>query len=213
MEENVFDKIAPGWYNQRHRSIFKRELEDLARRWKNGKLLNIGCAHGSDFVPFKDNFELYGVDSSVEMIKLAIKYSQKFGFCANLQVADATHLPYCDNTFDWAIAVATFHHMKSIEAREAAFDEMRRVIKPGGEGFITVWNRFQPRFWFNRKETMVPWKTKGETVYRYYYLFSYPEIEKMVRLAGFTLIRSFSESSYRFPIKFFSRNICLLVKK
>ncbi len=31
--------------------------------------------------------------------------------------------------------------------------------------------------------------------------------------AGFKVLSSFPESSYRFPIKFFSRNICLLVKK
>lgn len=213
LNQNIFDLIAPGWYNFRHWTIFRPELEALAKRWEKGGLLNIGCAHGPDFLPFKEGFELYGIDSSPEMIRLAHKYSQKFNFTAELQVADARYLPYADNIFDWTISVAALHHIKDKGEREAAFAEMRRVLKPGGEAFITVWNRFQPRFWSGGKEVMVPWKAQGETLYRYYYLFSYPEVEKLVKKVGFKLLRAYPESSFRFPLKFFSRNICLLVKK
>ena len=87
------------------------------------------------------------------------------------------------------------------------------MLKPGGEAFITVWNRWQPRFWFGGKEVAVPWRTKGKTLERYYYLFSYTELKKLVKEAGFSVLKSFPESSYRYPIKFFSRNICLLVRK
>jgi len=59
----------------------------------------------------------------------------------------------------------------------------------------------------------VPWRTKDKILYRYYYLFSYSELERLVRGAGFTVLKSFPESSYRFPLKAFSRNICLLVRK
>ena len=84
----VFDQIAPGWYGFRHRTIFQRELEELARRWQKGRLLNVGCAHGPDFVPFAPAFELYGIDFSGEMLKLALKYSAKFGFSVKLAMAD-----------------------------------------------------------------------------------------------------------------------------
>ncbi|MBL7124951.1 MAG: class I SAM-dependent methyltransferase, partial [Dehalococcoidales bacterium] len=94
-----------------------------------------------------------------------------------------------------------------------ALNELRRVLKPGGEAFITVWNRWQPRFWFKPNEVAVPWRKRGKTLYRYYYLFSYPELESLVKRAGFKVLKSFPESSYRFPLKLFSRNICLLVKK
>jgi tRNA (uracil-5-)-methyltransferase TRM9 len=59
----------------------------------------------------------------------------------------------------------------------------------------------------------VPWQKKDKTLYRYYYLFSYHELERLVKKAGFEVVKSFPESSYRFPLKFFSRNICLLVRK
>ncbi len=210
--KNIFDQIAPSWYNFRHWSIFRSELEALARRWQKGKLLNLGCAHGPDFLPFKDGFELYGVDFSAEMLKFAIEYSQKFGFVANLSLADIRHLPYSDQTFDWAISVATYHHIRGGE-QQAALDELKRVLKPGAEAFITVWNRWQPKFWFKPKELRVPWRKRGKTLYRYHYLLSYPELERLVKRAGFEVLKSFPESAYRFPVKFFSRNICLLVRK
>ena len=210
---SVFDEIAPGWYNFRHWSIFGRELAALAQRWQKGSLLNIGCAHGPDFLPFRQDFDLYGIDISPEMIKLAQKYSEKFGFSVKLTVADATSLPFADETFDWAISVATFHHIKGKEARLKALGELKRVLKPGGEAFITVWNRWQPRFWFKRKEVAVPWRTREKTLYRYYYLFSYPELERLAKRAGLNIIKSYPEKSYHFPLKMFSRNICLLVRK
>jgi len=209
----IFDRIAPSWYNFRHWSIFRRELEALAWRWRRGRLLNIGCAHGPDFLPFKSGFALYGVDFSVEMLKFARKYAGKFHFEVGLAAAEAGCLPYPDETFDWALSVATYHHIKGEKERLKALRELGRVLKPGGEAFITVWNRGQPRFWFRRKEVAVPWRTKGKTLYRYYYLFSYGELEKLVKKAGFKILKSSPESAYRCPIKHFSRNICLLVQK
>lgn len=209
----IFNEIAPGWYNFRHRTIFQRELEDMARRWRQGRLLNIGCGHGPDFVPFKDGFELHGIDFSNKMLELARKYAGKYTFSVNLVEADARHLPYADNFFDWAIAVASYHHIEESAGRLQAFKELYRVLKPGGEAFITVWNRWQPRFWFKPKNTTVPWRSGEKTLYRYYYLFSYGELEKTARQAGFKILKSFPESRYRFPLKTFSRNICLLVRK
>jgi tRNA (uracil-5-)-methyltransferase TRM9 len=209
----IFNQIAPGWYNFRHRSIFGDELEILAQRWRRGRLLNVGCAHGPDFLPFEEGFERHGVDFSRNMLQFARKYAEKNNLSVNLVEADARHLPYADESFDFAIAVATYHHIENSEERLLALKELRRVLKPGGEAFITVWNKWQPRFWLKPKNIMVPWKSKNKTLYRYYHLFSYRELEKIARDAGFKVVKSFPESSYKFPIKMFSRNICMLVRK
>ena len=211
-QQDVFNEIAPGWYNFRHWSIFGEELRVLAQRWHQGKLLNLGCGHGADFLPFRQGFELYGVDFSPEMLKFARKYAAKFDFKAELSLADVGHLPYADKTFDWAISVATYHHIKGEAERYEALVELRRVLKPQAEAFITVWNRWQPRFWFSPREVTVPWRKRDKTLERYYHLFSYTELEDLARKAGFQVLQSSPERSYHLPIKLFSRNICLLVR-
>jgi tRNA (uracil-5-)-methyltransferase TRM9 len=213
LTREVFNEIAPGWYGFRHRTIFRPELESLARRWEKGRLLNIGCAHGPDFIPFKDVYEMCGIDFSRRMLDMARRYAVKNSFAVDLIEADARQLPFTDSSFDRAIAVAVYHHIRAGPDRLAALRELHRVLRPGGEAFITVWNRWQPRFWFRRKNTLVPWRGGGKTLYRYYYLFSYGELKKLARQAGFAVISAFPESRYKFPVKWFSRNICLLVKK
>jgi tRNA (uracil-5-)-methyltransferase TRM9 len=212
-DKAVFDQMATGWYSFRHYSIFRPELEKLAIRWQKGRLLNVGCGHGADFLPFKSGFDLYGLDFSAEMIKMARRYSHKFEFPVNLQVADALHLPFADRSFQYAVAVASYHHLKGRENQLAAILELKRVLKPGAEAFLTVWNRCQTRFWFAGRETLVPWKAQGKVIQRYYYLFTYWEFEALVRKAGFRVLKSYPENSYHFPVKYFSRNICLLVQK
>jgi tRNA (uracil-5-)-methyltransferase TRM9 len=209
----TFDEIAPAWYNYRHHSLFRAELEALARRWGRGRLLNVGCGHGADFIPFKDSFELHGVDFSPGMLRQAEKYAAKCGFSARLSEADAREIPYPDASFDWAIAVATYHHLETETARKRALKELYRVLRPGGEAFVTVWNRWQPRFWFRRRDILVPWRQREKTLYRFYHLFSYRELERLARRAGFEVVKMYPESRYRFPVRMFSRNICLLVRK
>ena len=210
----VFDQIAESWYRVRHWPLLKEELEEVAARWQSGKLLNVGCAHGPDFLSFSQGFELWGVDSSPAMLKQALRYSAKYNLYVNLIAADALFLPFPNNTFDRAISVATYHHIKGREERGKAFVELKRVLKPQGEAFLTVWNYGQPRFWLKSKEQQVPWRLKEETVYRYYYFFSYGELRKLLTKAGWEIIAMSPEKSYRLPIvRNFSRNICVLVKK
>ena len=209
----VFDEIAESWYRVRHWPLLKEELDALAVRWQSGKLLNVGCAHGPDFLAFSQGFELYGVDFSPAMLRQAVKYSAKFKFYVNLVAADALLLPFPDDTFDRAISVAAYHHIKGAQERERAFQELRRVLKPGGEAFITVWNRKQPRFWLKSKEQEVPWRLREKTVYRYYHLFSYGELRRVLVKTGWQVVTISPENSYRFPIRNFSRNICALARK
>ena len=209
--DKVFTQIAPSWYNYRHHTIFRSELEELAQQWKSGKLLNLGCGHGADFIPFKDNFELHGMDFSLGMLKQAKRYSAKFKFPADLTASDLTALPYVNESFPYAIAVATYHHLPS-NLQLPALLELKRILKPGGIAFITVWNRWQKRFWF-KKELLVPWKTKEKTFHRYYNLFSYGDASKLARQAGFNILSIKPESTYNSKCRHLSKNICLTLEK
>ena len=209
MTRQTFDEIAPSWYNYRHHTIFRAELEALAQRWGRGRLLNVGCGHGADFIPFKDSFELHGIDFSSGMLKQAEKFAVKYGLTASLVEADARQLPCADASFDWAIAVAVYHHLETEDDRLRALREIYRVLRPGGEAFVTVWNRWQPRFWLRRRDILVPWRQRQKTLYRFYHLFSRRELAGLARRAGFEVVASYSKKRRRL----FPRNVCLLVRK
>jgi len=209
---NTWEEIAPGWYRLRRRSRFRRELEELARRWRGGVLLNLGCAHGPDFLPFAQGFELWGLDFSSNMLRLARQHASGCKFEVRLVRGEVGALPFADAVFDYAIAIAVYHHVRR-ERQEQAFRELWRVLKPGGEAFLTVWNRWQPRFWLRPKEQLVPWRQGDRVCRRYYYLFSGGELRRLLRRCGFRVLSCSPEKSYRFPLKAFSRNVCLLVRK
>jgi hypothetical protein len=52
---DAFNRIAPGWYNYRHWTIFRMELEGLAQEWGQGKLLNAGLRPRRGFFAFCQN--------------------------------------------------------------------------------------------------------------------------------------------------------------
>jgi len=156
---------------------------------------------------------MWGVDSSEQMIRMALKYAEKYDFKANWLVADAVHLPFRDEVFDCVLAVAIYHHISGSRNREVAFQELRRVLRPGGEAFITVWNRWQRDFMGKGREVQVPWKTRETVILRYYYLFTYFEIEAALKQVGFKVLETRPEDGYTLPLKYFSRNICVLVKR
>jgi ubiquinone/menaquinone biosynthesis C-methylase UbiE len=209
----IFDQIAESWYRVRHWPLLREELEELTERWQSGKLLNVGCAHGPDFLSFSQDFELWGVDIALSMLKQAMRYSIKSRLYVNLINANALSLPFPNDTFDWAISVAAYHHIKGEKEREKALMELNRVLKHKGEAFLTVWNHGQPRFWFKSKEQQIPWRLKEKTIYRYYHLFSYSELRNLLIKTGWEIIMISPEKSYTFPIQHFSRNICVLVRK
>ena len=96
--------------------------------------------------------------------------------------------------------------------RLQAFRELRRVLKPGGEVFLTVWNRWQKDFIGKGEQVIVPWKIGDQQLMRHYYLFTYLELTRLLKSSGFAVMRTYPESNYRFPLKYFSRNICVLAK-
>lgn len=209
----AFDRIAESWYRVHHRTRFRQDLEELVRRWQSGRLLNVGCGHGPDFEPFRIGFELTGVDFSAGMLTMACRFNERNGLQVNLVQADACQLPFADGVFDWAIAMATYHHIEGTGMRRQALEELRRVLKADGEAFLTVWNRTQPRFESSSGDALVPFRVGGETVQRYYHLYTFEEFGKALEEAGFGVLRLGPEASFRGCVEKQSRNICALVKK
>ena len=95
--------------------------------------LEVGCGPGRLMRPMNRNFgELHGVDVSNEMIRLAeTRFSGASGL--HLHVTSGADLsPLSADYFDFVYSYAVFRHVPSRDVVLAYFDEIRRVLKPGG---------------------------------------------------------------------------------
>jgi len=54
----------------------------------------------------------------------------------HFQVADGTHLPFKDNSFDIVLSIAVLHFSKNFKQFLKFINEMWRVLKPGGVLFV-----------------------------------------------------------------------------
>ena len=99
-------------------------------RPSNGmNVLDVGCGTGSHlelYQRYKCN--LHGLDLSPSMLEVARK---KLGDSAQLDLGDATDMPYEDDKFDLVISMLSLHEMSS-ETRAAVLNEMKRVLKNDG---------------------------------------------------------------------------------
>ncbi len=105
-----------------------RNLPPHARR-----ALEVGCGPGRLLRPMNRNFgELHGVDVSDEMIRLAeARFSGASGM--HLHATSGADLaPLGTDYFDFVYSYAMFRRIPSRDVVLSYFDEIRRVLKPGG---------------------------------------------------------------------------------
>ena len=98
------------------------------------KVLEVGCGTGSNLMLYRQaGCSVYGIDLSPSMLEVAYT---KLGEGADLQLGDASSMPYQKNFFDLVIAMFLLHDMPS-EIRPAVMREMIRVTKQEGRILIT----------------------------------------------------------------------------
>ena len=96
-------------------------------------VLDVGCAKGfmiHDLAQLIPGISVKGVDVSDYAIANALDDMKP-----HIQVANATHLPFPDNSFDVVISINTVHNLDRAECAQALM-EIERVSR--GKSFVTV---------------------------------------------------------------------------
>lgn len=178
--KKIYNAIAPGFYHMRQQPLTP-ELIKLAKTWKPGRLLDIGCGIGNSLMPFaKAGFDCAGLDISPIMLKYTKQYLNKHNIKAKLKTGNMTKLPFKKASFDYVICIAALHHLDSEKKRLIALKEIIRVLKKNVPFFLTVWN--QPNM--HGKDSYVPWNRQGRQYQRYYHFFSIKELETLMKKTG-----------------------------
>lgn len=103
-----------------------------------GKILDCGAGgrHPKLGVLAKHGFtDLFGVDISESSLQAAQKFAKKNNYQLNLQKANMKSIPFPDDTFSAVFSYNTIFHMTKAGIKKGV-DEIIRVLKPGGIGFI-----------------------------------------------------------------------------
>jgi ubiquinone/menaquinone biosynthesis C-methylase UbiE len=127
----TYDQIAPH-YDRGMRPLdrwFLARLRETTFQYlpQDGRILEIGAGTGLNFVYYPNNALAVASEPSREMLKIAQSKTRPGG--TRLIQSCAEHLPFADHSFDAAFATLVFC---SVARPEAAFAELRRVVKPGG---------------------------------------------------------------------------------
>lgn len=104
------------------------------------RILDVGCGTGSltfELAKYADLTEIQAIDFSPVFVEAAKQRNTDPRIV--FQQADATALPFGDETFDRALALLVLHFVP--EAGKAVA-EMRRVVRPGGVVAAVVWDHY-----------------------------------------------------------------------
>jgi SAM-dependent methyltransferase len=121
----------------------------------NNSLLDVGCAKGfmlHDLTELIPGITVKGVDIS----KYAIEYAMP-DMKPHLEVANATNLPFKNDSFDVVISINTIHNLERKECGKA-LQEIERVSR--GKSFITV-DAYRNE---EEKERMYAWNLTAKTI-------------------------------------------------
>jgi ubiquinone/menaquinone biosynthesis C-methylase UbiE len=110
-------------------------------RYRGKRVLEVGFGSGTDFIQWlRAGAVASGVDLTEEALDNVRHRIRVYDLPEpeSLQVADAERLPYPDNSFDLGYSWGVLHHTPNTEK---ALAELVRVVRPGGEIKVMLYNR------------------------------------------------------------------------
>ena len=184
-----------------------REYEHLAERIALRKLLPPAGARlveiGAGFGRLVDLYDGYQqvvlLDYSKSMLRQAqdrLGRGEKYIYVA----ADLYAMPFVDSLFDTTVTVRVLHHVQNIPA---AFQEIQRVLRPGGAYVLEYANKRHLKAVLRYLLGRQSWSPFAPEPYEFVelnYDFHPAWMEARLREAGFAIGRELAVSSFRLPL-------------
>jgi ubiquinone/menaquinone biosynthesis C-methylase UbiE len=112
------------------------------------RVLDVGCGQGIDVANYALNgAEPTGVDLTPRHVELARQHLEAMGLEGEIVEGDAESLPFEDASFDRVSSNGVLHHTPDMDA---ALREINRVLRPGGEATVIVYNRRSFHYWIQQ---------------------------------------------------------------
>lgn len=163
--------------------------------------LDLGCGNGRHAAVLAASVDrVCALDLSRELLRSARERMESDGWDAHLVQGDAATIPLASDSVGLAVYVATLHHLPDRETRVGSLSELARVLTPDGRALVSAWSTAHDRFDAPGDEdvgfdTTIEWTLPdGETVDRFYHIYSPAEFEQDLRASGLTVERTFLSS-------------------
>jgi ubiquinone/menaquinone biosynthesis C-methylase UbiE len=112
-------------------------------------VLDVGCGQGIDLMRFAQaGANVTGIDLTPRHVELARAHLAALGLEGEVIQGDAEAMPFTDATFDRVTSNGVLHHTPDMDA---ALREIRRVLRPGGEARLIVYNRDSLHYWLSQR--------------------------------------------------------------
>jgi SAM-dependent methyltransferase len=141
--QDVIAATCGRMYRQLVHRLLAYPIPDLRLPPGEAKLfLEVGCNWGRWCVAAaRRGYRVVGVDRSLAGVQAADRVARQLGVEARYAVADARRLPFPDGSFDVVFSYSVFQHFAKQDAL-TSFDEIGRVLRPGGVAKIQMANIF-----------------------------------------------------------------------
>lgn len=115
-------------------------------RYKGKNVLEVGCGMGGmSMLWAKQQAKITACDLNPVAIEQTRRRFELFGLNGTIQQEDGNMLSFENNSFDYAYSWGVLHHSPDLEKSIA---ELFRVLKPGGEFGLMLYNRKSLAHWW-----------------------------------------------------------------
>ncbi|UCF80974.1 MAG: class I SAM-dependent methyltransferase [Acidobacteriota bacterium] len=163
------------------------------------QVLNVGCAEPIDELQFgKCAGAWHAVDFSLKNLRGARQVLQEeLSACLlntiHLYAADASALPFQNESFDVVVAFSTLEHIPDPGKRRKSFEEIARVLRHGGYAVITTSNAWNLKY----RRRSIKDQRLGQTDFGFECFYSPLELRRLLCGMGLRPLRFYSE--WRMP--------------
>jgi len=226
--QKAYDGICESWDESRRRPFppmplfleeFQRRFSKRAGTLTHAKILDAGCGNARNSIWLSKKLPRAFIcccDSSAGMLHSASRNVAAACRAHSCRISrtDIEDIRHPSGLFDAVLCTAVLHHIPTNDGRVRALSEIRRVLKPNGFAFVTVWSDPDETPGTDRE---VEFPTgRGGKIKRYYHFFSRSELKYAARKAGFEVADAFYEAGGRRTDEqdcSKARNLCVILQK
>ncbi len=170
------------------KNFFKEKVLGECTFRGDERVLDIGCGTGTllhELKKMHPNTDVHGLDPDKKLIDHTSAKLQASGFGAVLKKGFAQELPHETASFDYCFSTLVFHHLRP-PLKKQAFEELYRVLTPGGHAVIVDFKKIKYPF--------LAWLYIVQEDYQSLHSNFSGDLEKLIHTSPFTVIKNIRRS-------------------